>query len=382
MSLYKEVISGDTPSAQFEIPIYEFGPKGGKKIYLQAGMHADEHPGMLVLHHLIPMLESAEAEGILEAHFVILPVVNPLGLAHLSFHMHRGRYHPTNGLNYNRGWPDFAKRLIADTDFIADLSANGGGDKEVNKALVRARLAQYLQEMVPVTALDKQRQIVMSHCFDADMVLDLHCDDIALTHLFIIPQNLPRYQGLADRIGSLATLTAEDSGGGSFDEVWSGLWVSLAKALPDVAWPEPVLSVTVEYRGQGDVSDGLGYDDAQKLFDFFCDEGLVKAAPSAPRSAGAPPTDLAATQIVRVDKAGLIAYQVALGDRVEKGQVIAHLIALDGKAPIQERTAIIAETDGILFSMLQSKYVWPGTSIAKIAGTKRLESRAGYLLED
>ena len=378
MSLHKQMFVGDTPSAQFEIPIYEFGPKGGKKIYLQAGMHADEHPGMLVLHHVIPMLAEAEAEGLLEAHFVILPVVNPLGLAHLSFHMHRGRYHQTNGLNYNRGWPDFAKRLIADADFIAGL----GGDAKANQALVRARVAYYLDEMRPVTALDKQRQIVMSHCFDADMVLDLHCDDIALTHLFIIPQNLPRYQGLADRIGSVATLTAEDSGGGSFDEVWSGLWVSLAKALPDVPWPEPVLSVTLEYRGQGDVSDALGKDDARNLFDFFCDEGLVQAAPSVPRRAGAPPTDLAATQIVRVERPGLIAYQVALGDRVKKGQVIAHLIALDGTAPVQERTPIAAETDGIVFSMLQSKYVWPGTSIAKIAGTERLESRGTYLLED
>ena len=379
MSLHKQPIAGDTPSAQFEIPIYEFGPKGGKKIYLQAGMHADEHPGMVVLHHLIAMLESAEADGLLDAHFVILPVVNPLGLAHLSFHMHRGRYHPTNGLNYNRGWPDFAKRLMADKDFLAGLKADDGA---ANQALVRAKLARYLQEMAPLTALDRQRQIVMSQCFDADMVLDLHCDDIALTHLFIIPQNLPRYQGLADRIGSVATLTAEDSGGGSFDEVWSGLWVALAKGLPDVAWPEPVLSVTLEYRGQGDVSDALGKDDAQNLFDFFCDEGLVKAAPSCERLAGARPTELAATQIVRVDKAGLIAYQVALGDVVKSGQVIAHLIALDGDAPIQERTPIQAETDGILFSMLQSKYVWPGTSIAKIAGKKRLASRAGYLLED
>jgi len=378
MALRKEIIYGDTPSQSYELPIYDFGPQGGVKIYLQAGMHADEHPGMLILHHLLDSLEAAEANGTLQAHFVIVPVVNPLGLAHLSFHMHRGRYHPVNGLNYNRGWPDFAKILSTQSDFVDGLC----DDAVKNRAYVRAKIATYLAQAAPITALEKQRHIVMQNCFDADMVLDLHCDDIALTHLFIIPQNLPRYQGLADRIGSLATLTAEDSGGGSFDEVWSGLWVSLAKALPDVAWPEPVLSVTVEYRGQGDVSDGLGYDDAQKLFDFFCDEGLVKAAPSAPRTAGAPPTDLAATQIVRVDKAGLIAYQVALGDRVEKGQVIAHLIALDGKAPIQERTAIIAETDGILFSMLQSKYVWPGTSIAKIAGTKRLESRAGYLLED
>lgn len=378
MALLKQMIEGDSPALSYEMPIYEFGPKGAPKIYLQAGMHADEHPGMLVLHHLIEMLGRAEAEGHLAAHFVLLPVVNPLGLAHLSFHMHRGRYHRVNGLNYNRGWPDFGTRLVNDATFIEGL----GDDALANKAHVRATLLAYLEQSEAITALDKQRAIVMRHCFDADMVLDLHCDDQALTHLFIIPQNLPRYQGLADRIGAEATLTAENSGGGSFDEVWSGLWVVLADTLPDVPWPEPVLSVTLEYRGQADVSDKLASGDAQNLYDFFCDEGLIEAAPSCKKRAGAPPTDLAATEIVRVSKAGLIAYHVSLGDHVTKGQHIADLVSLDGTAPLQERTPIHAGTDGLVFSTLQSKYVWPGTSIAKIAGTEKLESRGDYLLED
>ena len=378
MALRKEQIKGDTPSQSFELPIYEFGPKGGQKIYLQAAMHADEHPGMLILHHLLDMLEQAEANGSLAAHFVVLPVVNPLGLAHLSFHMHRGRYHPTNGLNYNRGWPDFAQILTAQADFAAGLSE----DAEANRAYVRQKMATYLDQITPVTALEKQRHIVMQHCFDADMVLDLHCDDQALTHLFIIPQNLPRYQGLADRIGAMATLTAEDSGGGSFDEVWSGLWVSLANHFPDVPFGAPTLSVTLEYRGQADVHDRVAQDDARNLYDFFCDEGAVTEKPSQPKGAGAPPTDLAATEIIRVHEAGLIAYDVSLGDKVVKGQKIADLILMDGDAPMRKRKPIMAGTDGIIFSQLQSKYVWPGTSIAKIAGTEILASRGDYLLED
>ena len=378
MRFYNQTLQGDSPSAQFALPIYEFGEAGAKKIYLQAGMHADEHPGMLVCHHLIDQLKQAEADGLLRAHFVILPVVNPLGLAHLSFHTHRGRYHPANGLNYNRGWPDFAARLLADEGFIEGL----GSDAEANKAHVWRTIGQYISDMKPVTALDKQRFYVMQHCYDAEMVLDLHCDDIALPHLFIIPQNLPRYQGLADRIGSVATLTAEDSGGGSFDEVWSGLWVRLANALPDIPWPEPTLSVTLEYRGQADVSDAFAKQDATNLFDFFCDEGLIDAAPSCPRPKGALPTNLAATEIVRVSAAGLIAYHVTLGQKVREGDHIADLIAMDGRSPMQERTPIHAGTDGIIFSMLQSKYVWPGTSIAKIAGCVILESRGDYLLED
>ena len=379
MRHHQEHIKGDSPGAQFTLPIYEFGQaKKGPKIYLQAGMHADEHPGMLVLHHLMGLLEKAEEENQLAAHFVILPVVNPLGLTHITHHHHYGRYHLTNGLNYNRGWPDFAQ-ILASQDGFADGLCQ---DEEANQAYVRSLISQWLTSSSPVTALEKQRHIVMSYCFDADMVLDLHCDDVALNHLYIVPQNLPRYQGLADRMGSQATLTAENSGGGSFDEVWTGLWIELQSRFPDVPWPAPVLSTTLEYRGQADVFDDISSQDAQGLFDFFCDEGLITKAPSTPLVPSVPPTDLAACEVLRVSQAGLIAYHVKLGDEVKTGDVIADLILLDGSHPARERVSIKAGTDGIIFSMMASKYVWPGTSIAKIAGQQKLASRGTYLLED
>ena len=379
MKLHYERITGDSPHAQFTLPIYEFGtPELGPKIYLQAGMHADEHPGMLVLHHLMDLLEKAEKDGHLAAYFVLLPVVNPLGLTHISHHHHYGRYHLSNGLNYNRGWPDFAKILTAQ-DGLADAL---GQEAEANKAYVRDKIAKWLASASPITALDQQRHIVMSHCYDADMVLDLHCDDVALNHLYIVPQNLPRYQGLADRMQSQATLMAENSGGGSFDEVWTGLWIDLQAKFPDVAWPAPVLSTTLEYRGQADVFDDISSEDAQGLFDFFCDEGLIHLAPSTPLKPSVAPTDLAACEVLRVHQSGLVAYHAKLGDRVKTGDVIADLILLDGDKPARKRLPIKAGTDGIIFSMMASKYARPGTSIAKIAGKQKLASRGAYLLED
>lgn len=369
--------TGDSPSSSFEIAVYEFGTTG-PKIYLQAGMHADEHPGILILSHLIDKLEAAEAEGRLAARFVILPVVNPLGLAWLSHHHHYGRYHLTNGLNYNRGWPDFAKRLADRADFAAGF----GPEAKANQAYVRQVLGDVLAEMTPHTALEKQRHLVMSHCYDADMVLDLHCDDEALNHIYIVPQNLPRYQGLADRMGSVATLTAADSGGGSFDEVWSGLWIGLSAAYPDIPLPDPVLSVTLEYRGQGDVFDDMAQDDALNLYDFFCDEGLIEQAPHKALVASASPSPLNGCDVIRVNAPGLVAYKVGLGDIVAKGDVIAELIALDGEMAARQRTPIIAGTDGVVFSLCHNKYVWPGMSIAKIAGQQPLASRGDYLLED
>ena len=379
MDFQSLTFEGDTPSSSYSVPIYQCGPEEGTpQIYLQAAMHADEHPGTMVLHHLLDLLEAAETKGLLKARFTILPIVNPLGLAHLSFHTHRGRYHPVLGLNYNRAWPDFGKILLADEAFLSDL----GDDVMANKQAVRRAIMRWLDAQKPVTALEKHRDIIMRFAARADMVLDLHCDDIALNHIFIVPQNLPRYQGLADWMGSAATLMAEDSGGGSFDEVWSGLWITLQKELPDYPWPEPILSATLEYRGQQDVCDSLNHQDARNLYHFFCDEGLIDDACQETRPSSPAPTDLNACEVLRVDKPGLIAYQVALGDVVKKGDVIAELISLDGPRAVRERTPLYAGTDGVVFSLNQMKYVWPSVSIAKIAGTQKLDSRGDYLLED
>jgi len=379
MRLTTHQIKGDTPSSSFQIPVYECGPVQAETvIYLQAGMHADEHPGMMVLHHLLDQLEVADAAGLLKARFIILPVVNPLGLAHLSFHSHAGRYHPVNALNYNRGWPDFAALIASESD----ITDKFGDDAAANRSLVRDWLQSWLAAQTPHSALEQQRHIVMGYALQADMVLDLHCDDLALNHIFTVPQNLPEMQRLADWMGSAATLVAEDSGGGSFDEVWSGMWISLARRYPEAAWDAPVISATLEYRGQQDVSDAQGFSDARNLYHFFCEEGAIDEAPTITRPTAPAATRLDACDIVRVTQSGLLAYEVSLGDIVKTGDVIATLIQLDGDAPARTRHPILAGTDGVVFTINQMKYVWPGVSIAKIAGQTPLESRTGYLLED
>ncbi|MCZ7391585.1 succinylglutamate desuccinylase, partial [Klebsiella pneumoniae] len=40
-------------------------PGSGLKIYIQASLHAEELPGMLVAHHLRSALEAADAQGLL-----------------------------------------------------------------------------------------------------------------------------------------------------------------------------------------------------------------------------------------------------------------------------------------------------------------------------
>src|SRR5690606_29134630 len=48
--------------------------------YLQAGLHADELPGMMVLHKLGKLLDAIDANDGITGHIVIVPVANPIGL--------------------------------------------------------------------------------------------------------------------------------------------------------------------------------------------------------------------------------------------------------------------------------------------------------------
>ena len=49
-----KVLSGDTPGLRTELNYYRVGPPDAdRKVYLQGALHADEQPGILVLHHLL-----------------------------------------------------------------------------------------------------------------------------------------------------------------------------------------------------------------------------------------------------------------------------------------------------------------------------------------
>lgn len=367
----------DAPGMVTELNIFEFGPEGATtKIYMQASLHADEQPGMMALHHLIPLLKKADEDGALKAKFVVLPMVNPLGMAQHLFQTHMGRYDFRSGTNFNRKWPDLYAAIAED---VASLL---GDDADENKRIIRGAVKSWLDGQNPQTALQRQRIAVMKIAYDADYVLDLHCDDDADNHLFVTPDSMEELYALADWMESKAQLTAEDSGGGSFDEIWPTLWSRLRAAHPEKNIPFSGVAATLEYRGRPDVFDELGKPDADNLFAFFQAKGFIAGTPNRTPAKAPAPTSLDATEMLRVDDAGLIAYRVQVGDVVKKGQPVADLITLAGDGAFEKRTPILAGTDGFVLSRSVYKYAMPGTAIAKIVGREPIVGRKGYLLQD
>ena len=159
--------------------VHRFGQLGARpKVYLQAALHANELPGAMALHHLMPMLAKADAAGRVRGEVVVVPTVNPIGLSQLVGNRHLGRYEQLGRDNFNRNWLDLAPAVAE------RVGERLGADAAANVARVREAALAALGELRPLNELQTLRVEVLKLSIDADVVLDLHCDLDALLHLF------------------------------------------------------------------------------------------------------------------------------------------------------------------------------------------------------
>ena len=328
---------------QRQLTSFTFGrADSGPKAYIQASLHADELPGMLVAHHLRGLLEAAEQRGEMLGEVVLVPMANPIGLNQTVMHHQIGRFELASMENFNRHYPDFFE-LLKD-----ELAAVLGSDVEANKRHIRAAMRRVLLAQVPRTELQSQRQTLMLLSHDADLVLDLHCDYEAVMHLYVEQAYLERLAPLAQRLGARALLWANGSGGSvSFDEALSGPWWRLRAHFADRA-PVPLgcASTTVELRGLSDVTTAVARQDAQAIFCFLQSEAVVSGTPPAAPPAQCKATPLAGTEAVLAPHSGVIAFACQPGDVVHAGQLLAEVIdPLSGLS-----TAVTSGIDGVLYA--------------------------------
>lgn len=356
------------PGTQRTLTVLRFGRPGARpRAYIQAGLHADELPGMLVLHRLADRLASAEVTG----EIVIVPVANPIGLSqHVAGYL-RGRYDLSSGGNYNRGHADLAAAAAE------RLRGRLGTDAAANVAAIRAALADALAEARPATEVDALRHVLLGLALDADLVLDLHADSEALVHLYLGTPLWPDAADLAADLDARAVLLAEVSGGNPFDEACSGPWWALARAFPEAAIPPACLAATVELRSNNAVDARLAEDDAAAIERFLIRRGVVAGTAGALPRLLCEATPLEAMQQVVAPAAGIVVYRARLGDGLRAGDLVAEIVD-----PLGATVAVEARTDGILFARHDQPYAWPGKVIGKIAGAEPLPERRGRLLPE
>lgn len=354
-----------------------FGPADttGPKAYIQASLHAEELPGMLAAYHLRALLEAAESEGQLRGEVVLVPVANPIGLAQRLDHKAMGRFEFGSSENFNRNYPDLAAAVF---DAVRHQLTP---DPAANVATVRAAVAAHLAQWQPANTLHSLRKTLVQLAFDADIVLDLHCDCEAVLHLYTENPCWPRLEPLARLLGARAVLLAQHAGGVSFDECFSGLWWKLADrlraeepALAALALPQACASATVELRGEAQLEHRLARADAHAIFGFLQHAGVIAGAPPELPAAACAATPLAGAQTVKAPVAGMLVFAASPGDRLVVGDAVAEIID-----PIANtRHTVHAEVSGVLYARTDDRYVLPGDDLANIAGS--VPFRTGDLL--
>lgn len=353
-----------TPGTRRTLTVQRFGTPGARpQVYLQASLHADEIPALLVADKLRRILLAEEEAGRVRGEVVLVPVANPIGLGQSLMDHHVGRFDLGDGKNFNRDYP-------ALTDAAAErLAGRLTDDADANKAAVRAALAEALEAMAagdtPRTEAEHLKHRLLALAIQADYVLDLHCDLEAVMHLYTLTPSADAFAPLQRLLGAQAVFLAEESGGDPFDEAVSRPWNELAKRWPDKPIPMGCHSVTVELRGQADVEHAQAETDARAIAGFLTHVGALSGEPPALPDPLCAPTPLESSEPLVAPVGGVVVFHHKPGDRVEAGTVVADILdPLDGTL-----TPVRSESAGVLYARNATRFTQAGKRIAKIAGT-------------
>lgn len=363
-------LSGPSPGTTRSLTRHHWGNPGARpKVYLQAGLHADEMPGPLALFHLMQLLDRAEAEGRISGHVVVVPLANPIGLSEWLLHKPVGRRDLEGANNFNRGYPDLAV-LAGDA-----VEGKLGADAATNVAVIRQAFAAVLAAQHPLTEVDELRLRLIEGSHDADYVLDLHCDHHAVMHHYTSSAQAEIGELLGRAVGSKLALIEDLSGGNAFDEAHTAPWRTLRVKFRDHPIPDPCFATTLEYRGQHDVSDPIAMADAEGLMAFLTAIGAVTGGP-APMHPPAETAPLAGALEFIAPMGGIVSWITVPGDHVTEGQVLGHVT----DPTTRRRVEITAPTTGMLFRQELWTSCLKGQGLCHVAGQD--PRRKGELLSN
>ncbi|ORC52210.1 succinylglutamate desuccinylase [Burkholderia sp. A27] len=344
-----------------ELVSFHFGPAGsGQKIYIQSSLHADETPAMLTTVLLKRRLLELEKRGALNAEIVLVPVANPVGLGQYLLGQFLGRFDLGSGKNFNRHFMQFPKLIARAKEIL-------GSDAEENRRIVRELIAAELTEQKPLTEFESLQLALLKLSFDADVVIDLHCSLEAAMHLYTSEAAWPEFEPLARYLGAQASLLATNSGGESFDETHGLLWWKLQQDMPaDKPVPNGTIAVTVECRGQRDVSYETAQEDADALVDYLAWRKAIlidaKPLPELPT----PATPLAGSEQFYAPVSGILIHRAKIGDRIRVGQALFDIVD-----PLtDETTTVSSNTEGVFYMRRAIRFVTAGAPLGRVTGTR------------
>lgn len=304
MQVMRHLLRSPAHDPQRELVSLHYGRPGGAKAYVQASLHGNELPAMLVAHHLRQQLDALHAADQIAGEIVLVPMANPIGLGRSS-------------------------------------------------------------QVVDEVELRSLRRALMRLSCDADIVLDMHCDAQALLHLYTDAHCWIDCEPLARFLGARLTLLARGAEDDPFEETGSQSWWKWDRHF-DGCLPtsESCLSVTVKLRGAADATHALAAHDANNIIDFLRWRGLVCDDKLPVPGAVGDARPLAGSMPICSPVAGALAFVKEVGSDIRAGEVLAQVIdPMTGGV-----TELKSPVDGLIFASDFRRFAHAGAQVAKVAG--------------
>jgi hypothetical protein len=250
-----------------------------------------------------------------------------------------------------------------------------GADEAANAALIRQALREAAGALPAATQTQDLKRKLLQLAIDAETVLDLHCDNQAVLHLYALTPQAAEAAELGALLGARAILLADESGDSPFDEACSRPWALLRKRFPAHPIPYGCFAPTLELRGAADTSHALAAADAQAIAGFLARRGVI-SMPTLPRLPAAlcEPTPLACAEPIKAPCAGVAVFHVEPGDRVAAGDAVADIV----QAETGSVHTLRAQSAGVVYARVHLRWAMPGDKLAMIAGSTLM--RSGKLL--
>jgi len=354
-----------------EFVSFHFGtPGAGEKVYIQASLHADETPAMLTAWSLKKQLLELENAGLIAGEIILVPVANPIGLAQHVLGQFFGRFELNSGQNFNRGFP-----LPTAAALVKRIGPQWTQDAAANTRLLRRAVCESLAIVKPKNEFESLRREMLIIAADADVIIDLHCSIEASMHLFTSPASWSSVEPLARYLGAKSVLLAADSGGQSFDEVHTQLWNEV-RELIGAATPlgAPNVALTVEHRGQRDVSYELARHDASGIVDYLVHRGVIGGEPRELPPLLYPATPFAGSEIFIAPVCGILVHRAEVGAMLKAGDPVFDIVD-----PItDEVTTLSSQNDGVFYMRRGIRFVTAGAPLGHVSGATPF--RTGVLI--
>ena len=375
MRVEQHNLSGASLGTQRTVTALHFGSEtAARKIYIQASLHANELPGALTAYHLRQKLLELESQGQLHSKIVLVPMCNPIGLGQSIHYAHVGRFDLFSGQNFNR-LGDLSLFEMTWAQLQAD-QAILTSDAVSNVRIIRQAMANALAQRQGMNQLEHLHLILLGLAHDADVVLDLHCDETAALHMYMLPQLWPTLEPLARFLGSRCQLLAEDTHVNPFDEALSTVWAKLRAAYPEANIPYACASTTIELRSRADVAHEFAVKDANAIVQFlgYRGDAVLTAAQAQPLpDLLAAPNPLSGKAYVFAPHSGVVVFHVEAGDDIFEGQIVAEVID-----PIQgESVGVFSPIDGFVYARNVIQFAQQGDNLISVSGKVDLGHGAG-----